>query len=483
MKKIILSSVSYLFKCLLYGAIGAALLALVMVVRLLNDKPDLEIWHTAELNEEYTAESKVATFADYLALEDRLFTQLDELVVTPKSNDPAKWANRYSNQSYADATSWESNWNRSFEFVHEAPKCGVLLLHGLTDAPYSLRRLGQRLHAEGAYVVGLRIPGHGTAPAALRQASWQDMTAAVRLAMRHLKSVVDEQPLHAVGYSHGGALSIRYALDCLADQSLPVLENMVLVSPEIGITSLAKFAIWQKRFSYLLGMAKLQWHIIAPEYDPYKYHSLPVNAAAVAYQLTILNREELRKLEGDSRLKSFPRVLAFQSVVDTTVEMPALVRDFLRRLPEAGHELVLYDINRNSQVEPLFIQGKVPHLESLVSDPQRDYKLSVVRNESSATQSVAVHSYAPSLHEPEVLALGYEWPATVYSLSHIALPFHRDDPLYGAGPQKNPERIHLGAIAVRGEKGVFAVAAGDMLRQRWNPFYDYQEARIVEHLK
>jgi hypothetical protein len=36
---------------------------------------------------------------------------------------------------------------------------------------------------------------------------------------------------------------------------------------------------------------------------------------------------------------------------------------------------------------------------------------------------------------------------------------------------------------VRGEKGVFAVAAGDMLRQRWNPFYDYQEARIVEHLK
>ena len=36
-------------------------------------------------------------------------------------------------------------------------------------------------------------------------------------------------------------------------------------------------------------------------------------------------------------------------------------------------------------------------------------------------------------------------------------------------------------LAIRGEKGVLAIAAADMLRQRWNPFYEYQEQRIVDH--
>ena len=46
----------------------------------MNDKPDLHIWHTADLDEEFTVRSKVTTFEEYLSLEDRLFTQLNELV-------------------------------------------------------------------------------------------------------------------------------------------------------------------------------------------------------------------------------------------------------------------------------------------------------------------------------------------------------------------------------------------------------------------
>ena len=38
---------------------------------------------------------------------------------------------------------------------------GVLLIHGLTDSPYSLRRVGQILYERGFYVLGLRLPGHG----------------------------------------------------------------------------------------------------------------------------------------------------------------------------------------------------------------------------------------------------------------------------------------------------------------------------------
>ena len=44
---------------------------------------------------------------------------------------------------------------------------GALLLHGLTDSPYSLRHVAELLAQQGYYALGLRLPGHGTFPAAI----------------------------------------------------------------------------------------------------------------------------------------------------------------------------------------------------------------------------------------------------------------------------------------------------------------------------
>jgi hypothetical protein len=46
---------------------------------------------------------------------------------------------------------------------------------------------------------------------------------------------------------------------------------MVLLSPEIGVIPLAALAIWQARLGHLLGLQKLEWNSILPEYEPYKY--------------------------------------------------------------------------------------------------------------------------------------------------------------------------------------------------------------------
>lgn len=483
MKKIVLSTASYAFKSFLYGVVGAVIMLLIVAIKFLNDKPDLQIWHTAELDEEFTVHSEVTTFEEYLELEMRLFAQLDDLVFAEPNSDPSTWVERYTKQSYSDATSWDTNWNRTFELKHASPRSGVLLLHGLTDAPYSLRALAERLNKEGAYVVGLRIPGHGTAPVALTETTWQDMAAAVRIAMKHLKEVVGDQPLHAVGYSNGGALSVRYALESIEDASLPALDSVALLSPEIGITPVAGFAIWQERIGYILGLDKLQWQTVLPEYDPYKYNSFPANAGMLAHNLTVANREELKKLSALGKLSAFPRVLAFQSVVDATVSVSALVGDLFMRLPEAGHELVVYDINRSAKIEPLIVEGKIPDVAQLEQNVQRLYTLTLVTNDDLGSENVEAHLYPPTVHIPEKKSLGLEWPKTVYSLSHVALPFHEDDAVYGAGPRKDLTRIHLGSMAVRGEKGIFAVAAGDMLRQRWNPFCEYQEDRIVKHFQ
>ena len=79
--------------------------------------------------------------------------------------------------------------------------------------------------------------------------------------------------------------------------------------------------------------------------------------------------------------------------------------------------------------------------------------------------------------------LGLSWPDDVYSLSHVALPFPPDDPLYGTRPREKTPGIRLGNIALRGERGVLQIPASDILRLRWNPFYPYVEARVLEFLQ
>jgi hypothetical protein len=75
---------------------------------------------------------------------------------------------------------------------------------------------------------------------------------------------------------------------------------------------------------------------------------------------------------------------------------------------------------------------------------------------------------------------GLSWPEGVYSLAHIALPFPANDPLYGGKPAGEGVAIRLGTLAMRGERGVLRIPASDMLRQRWNPFYDFVESKVLD---
>ena len=111
----------------------------------------------------------------------------------------------------------------------------MLLLHGMSDSPYSLRALGETLKQRDYWVIGLRLPGHGTAPSGLRHINWRDMAAAVRLGVAHLASKVGENPIHIVGYSNGAPLAINYTLDALEDDTLTSPTSLVLISPAIGL--------------------------------------------------------------------------------------------------------------------------------------------------------------------------------------------------------------------------------------------------------
>jgi len=65
-----------------------------------------------------------------------------------------------------------------------------------------------------------------------------------------------------------------------------------------------------------------------------------------------------------------------------------------------------------------------------------------------------------------------------FSLSHVALPFPPDDPLYGYEAVAATNHVQLGTIAVRGENGVLTVPTWVLTRQRSNPFHAYLTERL-----
>lgn len=462
-------------KAVFYGALGALLTLVAGFVFYLNGRPELEVWHTADLDEEFTVDSPVDSFADYLALEDRLFIQLEEQVYRRTGPAAEHEINRYRRGGLADPGRWSPNWNRSYLLEADRPRAMVLLLHGLSDSPYSLRSMAQRLHGAGATALGLRLPGHGTAPSGLVRVRWQDMAAAVSLAVRNLAEKEPDLPLYIVGYSNGAALAVHHVLSGLDDPTVPRVAGLALLSPEIGVTGVAALAVWQARLGQLLGMEKLAWNEILPEYEPFKYGSFAVNAGDLSHRLTGEIQGQITRLKNAGQLEAMPPILAFSSVIDATVQAPALVSQLFNRLPAGGHELVLLDINRQAEVEQLLTWSPDEMLAALQQAPRDTFELRLVTNENDRSSSVVVRHWQHGRGEVSQEPLDLEWPRGVYSLSHVALPFPPDDPLYGGYPTEPGPGIQLGNISIRGERGALAFTEASLVRLRWNPFYTYLE--------
>ena len=86
-------------------------------------------------------------------------------------------------------------------------------------------------------------------------------------------------------------------------------------------------------------------------------------------------------------------------------------------------------------------------------------------------------------HDSTRTNLTYEWPSSLYSLSHVALPFTPQDPVYGGAEAKPSPGIQLGNVDIRGERGILRVSGTDFLRLRWNPFYGIIESRIFDFME
>ena len=77
-------------KILAWCVAGGFLTLLGVFVYLMENRTDLSIWHTVNLDTEFTIESEIENFSDYLRIEDQVFEQLDELVFDQVPTGPSR---------------------------------------------------------------------------------------------------------------------------------------------------------------------------------------------------------------------------------------------------------------------------------------------------------------------------------------------------------------------------------------------------------
>jgi len=457
---------------LLFGLCMAILVG--FAVYAVGTLPPLQPWHTEILTEEFSAERDGdLDFDGYLKLEDRLFAEMRAKAASWDRASEAYIYSRFNPTSRVNQLVAGAPHNRSFRLLHSKPIGHALLIHGLTDSPYSMKALAESLHAKGFDVTVLRVPGHGTFPSMMTEMTVSDWTAAVRIAARDVASrTPPDQLFYVGGYSTGGTLALQYTLDALADSSLRKPDRVLLISPAIEITRIAALTNLLEIFTVIPvpQLQKARWQTVGVEYDPYKYNSFPINATRQVNRATKILQADLEKASESGRIAKMPSVIAFQSVVDATVGPNGVADILFARLHGSQHRLVLFDVNRHDALGSVQRPAAGALIDRLTTGA-RGYTLEVVTNTNSKDRRVSVRHMTPD-GGLSVRDTALEWPETLVSVGHVALPFPPNDPAYGVIPGSGRNGLpSIGTWLYRGESGAVTVDLGSLTRPRSNPFW------------
>jgi carboxylesterase len=121
-------------------------------------------------------------------------------------------------------------------YRHEGGEVGVLLCHGFTGSPQSLRPWAEYLAERGLTVSLPLLPGHGTRWQDMQLTGWQDWYAEVDRELRELRERCAQ--VFVFGLSMGGALTLR-----LAAKHGPAISGIVLVNPAVKTHGAAAYAL------------------------------------------------------------------------------------------------------------------------------------------------------------------------------------------------------------------------------------------------
>lgn len=210
-------------------------------------------------------------------------------------------------------------------------RVGVLMFHGLSDSPFSLRDPARAIAEQCYHTRVMLLPGHGSKAEDLLTVTRDDWRLAVVNAVQQFSGEVDT--LYLAGFSTGGALVTEYAW--LHPEEV---QGVVLFSPLFKINSaidwlspiLAPFIDWLDHY---------------PSDDYAKYASIPVPAIAQAYKLA--KEVKQRVLDNPAKTSVFIALSEEDATVDSGVSQEVFKRSLVHH-PDS--EMVLYSVSQANQV-------------------------------------------------------------------------------------------------------------------------------------
>ncbi len=161
-------------------------------------------------------------------------------------------------------------------FAAAGSRTGVLVSHGFTGSPKSMRPWAEHLAAAGYTVELPRLPGHGTSWQEMNKTRWQDWYAELTRVLAELQERCDQ--VFVMGLSMGGSLSLRLA------EEYPDLAGVVIVNAAVHTERPDRFVLPVLRH-VVPAFPGITNDIKKPGVDEGGYSKIPLQAA---YSLTKL---------------------------------------------------------------------------------------------------------------------------------------------------------------------------------------------------
>ncbi len=242
-------------------------------------------------------------------------------------------------------------------FSADAGPVGVLVCHGFTGSPRTVRPWAEHLAAAGLTVRAPRLPGHGTTWQDLNRTGWPDWYGAAEGAFDELSGRCEQ--VFVAGLSMGACLAFR-----LAQAKGSAVSGLVVVNPSLAPDT--RLFLLAPVLKHLVpSLPGIAGDIKKPG-DEGGYSRVPVRAAASLPPLWKLTRRHLSEVTQP--------VLVYRSTVDHVVG-PASMRVLRAALPAA-------------QVRPL---RDSYHVATLDNDAPEIFQgtLAFIRHHSTAVQDPA----------------------------------------------------------------------------------------------
>jgi carboxylesterase len=200
-------------------------------------------------------------------------------------------------------------------FTSDGGPTGVLLCHGFTGSPRTLRPWAEYLAEAGLSVSLPRLPGHGTTWQDLNRTGWTDWYGEVSRAFDELTARVSQ--VFVFGLSMGGCLALR-----LAETRGDAVAGLVLVNPSLAPDT-RMFVIAPVMKHIIKSLPGIGDDIKKPDVSEGGYKRVPTSAAATLPAMWKATSVDLGQVGQP--------LLVYRSTVDHVVGPPSirLLRDAL----------------------------------------------------------------------------------------------------------------------------------------------------------